>query len=134
MNYFLDANIIIYFLNNKYPTIKLRLEDLAPKQVTVPAIVKAELLYGAYKSNHRQRNEKVVRKFLEVFQIAPFHSSAAESYATLRSDLENKGNLIGPNDMIIAATALAANATLVTNNVKEFRKVSGLKIENWVET
>lgn len=99
----------------------------------VPSIVKAELLLGAIKSNRPIREQRRVEGLLLPFEIVPFDESAAYQYAKIRAELENAGNTIGANDYIIAATTLANSAILVTNNVDEFKRISGLTIESWAE-
>jgi tRNA(fMet)-specific endonuclease VapC len=94
-------------------------------------VVKAELLSGAHKSQSRERTiEKLLRFFVE-FESLSFDDSAAEAYGLIRSGLEIKGTPIGGNDLMIAAIAVANNATLVTNNTREFSRVPGLRFETW---
>lgn len=95
--------------------------------------MQAELLFGAFKSQQKKSNLQKVENFLEPFQIVPFDENAAISYATIRTQLENSGNIIGPNDLVIAATVLSNNGTLVTNNEAEFRRVTKLKAQNWTK-
>ena len=130
---FLDTNICIYFLKGTFPQIKTRLMQHGPEDIKIPAIVKAELLYGAAKSEKRKENEKNITRFLEPFEIVPFDDSATACYADIRSKAEIKGSPVGPNDLIIAATVLSQNSVLVTNNTKEFRRIQELMLENWVE-
>ena len=130
---FLDTNICIYFLKGTYPQIRTRLMQHGPEDIKIPVIVKAELLYGAAKSEKRKENEKNITRFLEPFEIVPFDDSATACYADIRSKAEIKGSPVGPNDLIIAATVLSQNSVLVTNNTKEFRRIQELMLENWVE-
>ena len=90
-------------------------------------------MLGAEKSARVEENRLLVERFLLPFEIVPFDSSAAREYATIRAQLESKGQLIGPNDMLIAATARSRNAILVTRNTREFKRVPGLKLEEWAE-
>lgn len=129
---FLDTNICIYALNNKYPQIVKQLKLLTPEDIKIPSLVKAELLLAAEKSNHPAKTLAVIEQFLFPFGIVSFDDSASVVYAKIRADLEKKGKTIGPNDMIIAATVLAHNGTLVTHNVKEFARIRQLKIKDWV--
>lgn len=94
-------------------------------------MVRAELLYGAEKSNQPVKTRGAINKFLYPYEIISFNNTTADVYAKVRFSLEQIGNVIGPNDLIIAATALAHNAVLVTHNVKEFGRVNNLKIEDW---
>ena len=131
MNFFLDTNIIIYFLKGIHPTIRDTLQRLNPNNVKIPSIVKAELLYGAEKSNLKVQNTLKIKQFLEPFEVISFDDNCTTTYSLIRASLESKGSIIGPNDIIIASTVLANNGTLVTHNVKEFMRIKNLKIENW---
>lgn len=130
---FLDTNICIYFLKGTYPQIRTRLMQHGPEDIKIPVIVKAELLYGAAKSDKRKENEKNITRFLEPFEIVPFNDSATVCCADIRSKAEVKGSPIGPNDLIIAATVLSQNGVLVTNNTKEFQRIQEFMVENWVK-
>lgn len=131
--YFLDTNTCIYFLNGKYESVKEKLLSTASGEIKIPAIVKAELLYGANKSQSKSSTLKKLNTFLDAFEIIPFTDEMSFSYADIRASLEKKETLIGPNDLFIASTVLQLNGTLVTNNVDEFKRVPKLKIENWVK-
>ena len=131
MNYYLDSNICIYFLKGIYPSIKEKIVSTNPSTRKIPSIVKAELLYGAEKSQQKAKNLSTIKLFLEPFEIVPFDEECSIVYSKIRSAMELKGMVIGPNDSIIAATVLAKNGVLVTNNTKEFEKVKNLKLENW---
>lgn len=133
MNYFLDTNTCIYFLNGKYESIKDRLMGLPPDRIKIPAIVKAELLLGALKRDRKETTLKKIEQFLSPFDIVPFSDAAAYEYGVIRYALELTGTPIGPNDLIIAASTIADNAILVTHHVKDFSKVSKLKMEDWVK-
>ncbi len=131
MKIFLDTNICIYFLQGRKPQLKRKFQLFKPGDIKIPSIVKAELLLGAEKSERREFNLAKINEFLFPFTIIPFDTSAAEEYAAIRSALEKKGATIGANDYIIAATVLADNGLLVTNNTREFRRVPQLKVEDW---
>lgn len=131
MIYYVDSNTCVYFLKGLYPSIKENIQNVNPNNIKVPSIVKAELLYGAEKSQHKARNLANINRFFEPFEIIPFDDDCSIVYSKIRSAMELKGTVIGPNDYIIAATVLAKNGILVTNNTKEFEKVKNLKIENW---
>ena len=132
MNYFLDTNICIYHLNNTYPSVHEKLMQTPTKTIKIPAMVAAELQYGAEKSNKRSFSKNVVSTFLSVYQIIPFDERAAEHYAIIRASLEREGKIIGGNDMIIAAIALSHRGILVTHNTNEFSRIDGLVLEDWV--
>jgi len=95
------------------------------------AVVRAELLFGAFRSQRRTQNLERTNSFLAGFQSLPFDDEAAYRHALIRAELTAKGQLIGPNDLLIAATALAHGAILVTHNTAEFSRVPGLLIEDW---
>lgn len=133
MNYFLDTNICIYFLNGKYESVKKRLLEHKPNEIKIPAIVKAELLYGARKSKNIDDNIKRIGHFLLPFDIVPFDDAASVSYSHIRENLEGSEQIIGPNDLMIASIVSCERGILVTNNVKEFERVPELSLENWVE-
>lgn len=131
MRYFLDTNICIYALKNTYPQIKRMIRNLSPVNIAIPSIVKAELFYGALKSQRKDKVISILKKFLSPFEIIPFGDGEIMTYARIRANLEEKGNIIGPNDLIIAAITLSHGATLVTHNIKEFERVDDLLLEDW---
>jgi len=107
--------------------------SLSPNEISIPAIVKAELLLGAYKSQKKKDNVKKVEQFLEPFEIIPFEDQMAYVYADIRNTMEKKGILIGPNDLFIASIVRFNDGILVTNNVEEFTRIKELHVVNWVE-
>lgn len=129
--YCLDTNICIYALKGLFPEIARRLSDLRPDHVKIPAMVRAELLFGAAKSAHARKVRSTVEAFLMPFEVLPFETRSANSYAGIRADLEASGTPIGPNDLVIAATVLGHGATLVTHNISEFSRVPDLAYEDW---
>ncbi|HON80454.1 MAG TPA: type II toxin-antitoxin system VapC family toxin [Spirochaetota bacterium] len=131
MMYYLDTNICVYFLKGLHQSIVENIKKINPGNIKIPSIVKAELLYGAQKSQHKTKNLTNINRFLEPFDIIPFDDDCAITYSKIRASMELKGTIIGPNDYIIAATVVAKNGILVTNNTKEFQKVKNLKTENW---
>ena len=133
MAWFLDTNICIECLRGTSPLLKETLQSLEPSRIRIPSMVKAELLHGAAKSANPKRNQELVELFLGPFEIAAFDDEGAVQYSRIRSELERSGEMIGFNDLIIAATIIANNGTLVSSNIKEFKRVNGLKLENWVE-
>jgi tRNA(fMet)-specific endonuclease VapC len=128
--YFLDSNICLYYLKNQYPPLSRKLIALPPDKIKIPSIVEAELFTGVEKSA-RQFTREVWEAFFVPFEIIAFNHDAARQYAVIRAHLEQRGTVIGPNDLIIAATVLANNGVLVTHNVKEFQRVPNLVIEDW---
>ena len=133
MTYFFDTNICIYFLKGVFPGLQKKVTRSQPDKIKIPSMVAAELVYGARKSKQTTRNMEKVERFLKPVQIIPFDKEAALIYGRIRSDLEGKGKIIGFNDMIIAATVLAHNGILITNNNDEFSRVKGLVLENWTQ-
>jgi len=131
MNYFLDTNICVYFLKGLYPSVLENIQNTNPNNIKIPSIVKAELLYGAEKSQHKVKNLTNINRFLEPFEIIPFDDDCSIIYSKIRATLELKGTGIDPDDYIISTTTLAKNGILVTNNIKEFERIKNLKIENW---
>lgn len=129
--YFLDANICIYALKGAFPGIADHIRRRSPAEVKIAAIVRAELQFGARKSQAPARTREILERFLAPYEVVPFDADATDVYADLRFDLERKGTPIGPNDLILAATALANNGCLVTHNDQEFRRVKGLRLEDW---
>jgi tRNA(fMet)-specific endonuclease VapC len=129
--YFLDTNTCIYFLKGTHESIRTKLLALPPSEIKIPSIVKAELLFGSYKSQRRKENTERTERFLEPFEIIPFTDAMTYVYAELRSDTEKKGTPLGPNDLLIATIVKHMGGILVTNNVQEFRHIKSLKTENW---
>jgi len=98
------------------------MREQAPQDFAIAAIVRAELTFGAHKSQRAEENLKLLEAFMAPLRSVAFADKAAVEYGALRSELEQRGSVIGPNDLILAATVLAADGTLVTNNLKEFKR------------
>lgn len=130
--YMLDTDICIYIIKNKPITVLEKFRSLRPGQLSMSAITFAELMNGAKKSHQIDKNIRKLNELSEFINIMPFDRKAAVAYGDVRSILEKKGQKIGGNDLLIAAHALSVGSTLVTNNEKEFCRVEGLKVENWV--
>ena len=131
MTYLLDTNTCIRYLNGQSASVLRRLQSLPLTEVAVCSVVKAELYYGAMKSDNPNQTLAKQRMFLDAFASLPFDDRAAELYGRIRADLSRKGTPIGPYDLMIAAIALAHDAILVTHNVREFGRVEGLRFEDW---
>jgi tRNA(fMet)-specific endonuclease VapC len=131
MKYILDTNTCIYFLNKSSENIISRMKLLSPTDIKLSSITVAELLFGAEKSSAKKKNKEIVRRFTNNFEQIPFDNPCCQHYAEIRNSLEKKGASIGPMDLLIASISLTHNMVLVTNNVKEFKRVKGLMIENW---
>jgi tRNA(fMet)-specific endonuclease VapC len=128
---FLDTDACIDYLRGRSPGVRRRLLESSRGEVAVAAMVRAELLYGARKSARVDQNLAAVEQFLRPLRVVPFDAAAATVYASIRAALEGAGLPIGPNDLVIAATAMAAGGRLVTRNVGEFGRVTGLVLEDW---
>jgi tRNA(fMet)-specific endonuclease VapC len=133
MTFLLDTNAFIDALNAKSSRVVQRLAQTPNSNVFVSAVVEAELLYGAAKSRDPFRAAAITSAFLAAFPRLSFDSKAAAQYGAIRATLEAAGIPIGPNDTMIAATALAYNLTIVTANVREFSRVAGLTVEDWTK-
>ena len=133
MIYMLDTNICSYIIRNRPESVKQKLKEVEKlNEIALSSIVASELLYGAYKKGSQDLIE-VVKHFIDCFVVYDFDLKAAEEYALIRADLERRGIVIGAYDLQIAAHARSLSAVLVTNNEKEFLRVEGLKVENWVK-
>jgi tRNA(fMet)-specific endonuclease VapC len=133
MMYFFDTNICIYFLKGVFPELQKKVLAAQPDRIKIPSMVAAELIYGAQKSQKAAETLEKTKRFLRPLQIVPFDAEAAAFYGNIRASLEKAGNTIGFNDTIIAATVLAHNGTLVTNNSGGFSRIKGLNLENWTK-
>jgi tRNA(fMet)-specific endonuclease VapC len=129
--YLLDTNICIYIRRKKPEEVLRRFRTLRPGEAVLSVITFGELVYGAEKSAQRGAALELLRELAQVLPMQGLPETAAESYGTIRAELERKGEMIGNNDLWIAAHAKAAGLTLVTNNEREFRRVRGLKVQNW---
>ena len=132
MIYLLDTNICIYALKNHPPEVLARLKEVGRAAVAVSVITVLELRQGAEKSREAARVHEKLDLFLGPLDILPFDEEAALAGARLRAQLEQQGRPIGDLDSLIAAQALALDLTVVTNNRREFDRVPGLKVVNWV--
>ena len=132
MNYILDTNICIYIIKRKPQNVLDKLSQVPLGLVGISVITLSELVYGVRKSAFPEKNMEALKQFLIPFELFQFDYNCAIEYGYIRSDLERKGALIGPLDMLIAAHAKSLGHILVTNNEKEFKRIEGLQIENWV--
>jgi len=129
--YLLDTNICIYIRQKRPDKVLRRFQKLRPGEAALSVITYGELLYGAAKSQQRLAALERLRELVHFLPALPLPETAADAYGRIRADLESKGEMIGNNDLWIAAHALAAGLILVTNNEREFRRVHGLKVRNW---
>jgi len=131
IRYLLDTNICIYIRRKKPESVFRHFGRIRQGEAAISVITYGELLYGASKSAQPDVSLRTVREFVDLVPALPLHENAAEMYGSIRSDLETRGEVIGANNLWIAAHALASGLILVTNNEKEFRRVKGLKVQNW---
>ncbi len=133
MTYLLDTNICIYALKNKYPPLTQKLFQIHPDEITVSAITVSELEYGAAKSKWGKQTRFRLHMFLSAFTILPFSEQDAVKAGQIRAFLEEKGTIIGPYDIQIAAQGMVNDLVVVTHNTKEFNRVPGIHLEDWVK-
>jgi tRNA(fMet)-specific endonuclease VapC len=131
LQYMLDTDICIYVNKSHPPKLQERFNRLA-EQICISAITLAELFYGAENAARRIENLQALERFVGRLDVLPFSAKAAAHYGQLRTELKLAGKLVGPHDLLIGAHARAEGLTLVTNNVREFRRMPGLRVENWV--
>ena len=129
--YLLDTNVIIDIIRGKYPALKQHFLNTRPSDIKIPSIVLAELEFGAQNSDDYNKNKLRFSSITNAFSIQTFAEKESVCYGKIRKYLSSIGNLIGPNDMLIAATALANDAIIVTHNIDEFSRVPNLVIEDW---
>lgn len=131
MEYLLDTNICIYYFKGQFE-IKERIEQIGYDRFAISEITLAELIYGAEKSQKKDKNIKVVEDFSEKVTIIPIFDSI-RIYGKEKARLKSKGTIISDLDLFIGATAIVNNMILVTRNVQEFERMENIKIENWIE-
>lgn len=131
MRYLLDTNVCVMYLNGRSELVRDRILSTPIQDMAVCSVVKAELFYGAMKSNNPTRTLERQQQFLERFVSLPFGDDTAILFGQIRARLANAGTPIGAYDLQIAAISLANNLTLVTHNTREFDRVDGLQIEDW---
>lgn len=135
MIWMLDTDILVYFINRKpgFERIARRMSGRSPGDVRLSAITLAELKFGIENGEFRAEDGKALEGLLEFLQVDDFPAAAAQDYGEIRASLERRGRKIGPNDLLIAAHARRLGAVLVTNNEREFRRVPGLLVQNWLK-
>ncbi len=131
MQYLLDTNICVMYLNGRSKSVRQWLKEQSSDDIAVCSVVKAELFYGAQRSNNPQKTLAKQKQFLQAFISLLFDDEAAKVYAKIRATLAAAGTPIGPNDLQIAAIALVNELTLVTHNTKEFERVLSLPVVDW---
>ena len=131
MKFLIDTNICIYLMNNRSPELIQKFKDTEIGQIGISSITISELYSGLSKSKNQEFNLKRLEEFLVPFEILAYDAIASKYYGEIRYDLEKRGEVIGPLDLLIAAHALSRNLVLITNNEKESQRIKLLKVENW---
>ena len=131
MRYLLDTNVCVDYLRGRHAPLVRRIQEASPQNLCVSTVVVAELWYGAEKSTRQRDNHERIDQLVEEMTVLPFDLQAAATFGRIRRELERRGTVIGPYDMLIAAHALATGLIVVTDNEEEFRRVTGLGVENW---
>jgi tRNA(fMet)-specific endonuclease VapC len=131
-SYLLDTNICIYIRQNRSLELLARFQRLKTGEAVLSVITYGELLYGAEKSRQKPKALAQLAELVQLLPVLALPEEAGRTYGEFRAVLESEGRVIGNNDLWIAAHAKAADLTLVTNNEREFRRIRGLKIQNWV--
>jgi tRNA(fMet)-specific endonuclease VapC len=131
MKVLLDTDITSYIFAHRLEKVRRRFLAHSVNDVAISAITAAELAVGR-QLNPSERNRRAVERALEALIVAPFNRAAAEVYGEVRSTLQRRGTLMSPHDMLIAAHAISLDVPLATNNLREFRRVPGLRVENWL--
>lgn len=133
IHYMLDTNTCIYLIKHRPESLTLKMSSLRVGEVAISSIVSAELWYGVALSQKRKENQEALHDFLRYAEVLAWPKEAAPIYGEIRAELRARGTPIGAMDLLIAAHAVFLGTTLVTDNQREFVRVPGLKIENWVK-
>jgi tRNA(fMet)-specific endonuclease VapC len=131
MKFMLDTNICIYLIKQKPVKVLKHFKSYSVGDIGISSISLAKLRYGVSKSQYVEKNQQALNEFILPLEVADFNETAAEEYGIIRAELEKKGKPVGSMDMLIGAHALSLGATLVTNNVREFREIKNLKVADW---
>ena len=131
MTFLLDTDVCIDIIRRQPHSLLRKLQTCPLGEVAISCVTVAELEYGVARSSAPERNQAALDEFLLPFEVLPFDVTAARVYGPLRANLESKGTPIGPLDLMIAAQGLASGLTVVTRNVREFRRVPNLRVEVW---
>ncbi len=129
--YILDTDICSYIMKRSHPVLLERIRSVPLSDQAVSVVTMAELLYGAKLSNKPKQARDAFNAFIRNLEVIEWSAEAAEHYADIRANLKRRGEMIGANDLLIAAHARSLKTVLVTNNLREFCRVKGLKVENW---
>ena len=132
LKYLLDTNIVIYVLTCR-PIEVLKIFNTNASRMAISSITLSELIYGAEKSPNADKNLEAIEEFISHLDVLPYDAKASQHYGQIKATLERKCEIIGENDIHIAAHAISQGLILVTNNLHEFKRVANLALENWVE-
>ena len=132
MRVMVDTNICIYIIKRRRQSVLGRFTPFAVRDIGISTITLAQLEYGAPKNQQPKKNREALEQCISPLEVAAFDREATAAYGNIRAALEKRGLPIGSMDMLIAAHALSLGVTLVTNNQREFRRVPGLPVENWI--
>jgi tRNA(fMet)-specific endonuclease VapC len=130
--YFLDTNICAYFISRLYPAVTAKFRAAEPSELAISSLVAAELACGVEHSTRVEENRKALTGFLHLITVLPWDEAAIWHFAKNKSRLKKSGQPIGELDLLIGCQALALDAVMVTNNTREFERIDGLRLENWV--
>ncbi|MEH1949124.1 MAG: type II toxin-antitoxin system VapC family toxin [Nostoc sp.] len=133
MNYLLDTDTCIYWLNGRQP-VRDKLLAVGWDEVCICVITAAELYYGAYNSNRVSENLSNAEEFIQNLPVLPLTDPALRKYGELKAELRRIGQTIAEFDLLIASVAVAENYTLVTNNTRHYSRISNLQLENWISS
>ena len=133
IKYLLDTNIVIYVIKRRPPEALETFNQHATR-MAISSVTLAELIYGAEKSQNVSQNLEAVEEFASHLDVLPYNERAAQHYGEIKAELERRGQIIGLNDIHIAAHARSQGLTLVSNNLKEFNRVPHLATENWIQS
>lgn len=131
MNFLLDTDIIIYLLNEIYPELQKKLSSIPENEISISSITVAELYFGAYNSSRVDENIQLLQDLLSELRILYLDEDSGRIFGKIKADLKKRGEIINDSDLFIASIAIRNGIRLVTNNVRHFSRVEGLKIENW---
>lgn len=131
--YMLDTDTSSYIMKRSHNKVLARLQQVAVSDTCISVISKSELMYGVEISPRQQKDKIALEAYLRYVEVLEYPDEAAIHYAQIRADLKHQGTMIGANDLFIAAHARCLGLVLVTNNTREFRRIKGLHVENWVE-
>ena len=131
IKYLLDTNVVIYVLKHR-PIKVLETFNKNTNRMAISSITLSELIYGAEKSVKIDKNLEAIQDFISHLEVLPYDAKASQHYGQIKAGLEKKGKIIGENDIHIAAHAISQGLILVTNNLKEFKRVPNLALENWI--